>query len=50
MSKLQKNEFDLSKQIKSKKLEKENKNLDIKKKNYIVFCWPSLITQNLTQL
>ena len=30
MSRAQKNEFDLSKQIKSKKMEKENKNLDIK--------------------
>ena len=30
MSKPQKNEFDLNKQIKSKKVEKENRNLGIK--------------------
>ena len=30
MSKLQKNEFDLGKYIKSKKVERENRNLDTK--------------------
>ena len=38
MSKPQKNNLDLSKQIKSKKIEKKNRNLDIKYKNYIIFC------------
>ena len=47
MLKPQKNEFNLGNQIKSKKVKRENRNLDIKKKKYIVARSPNFIIQNL---
>lgn len=47
MFKSQKSEFNLGSQIKSIEREK-NRNLDIKKKKYIIVYWPKFIIQNLT--
>lgn len=49
--KLQRNKFDfLGNGIKSKIVNKNNKNLDTKKEKYIVIYLFYLITQNLTKL
>ena len=47
---IQKTQFNLGNQIKSKKIKKKNGNLDIKKEKYIVACQPNFIIQNLIQL
>ena len=41
MSRPQRNEFDLGKLIKSKKVKKESRNLGSKREKYIVRRWPS---------
>lgn len=50
MSDFQKNEFDLDKQIKSKKLQRENRNLSTKYEKNIILHKPSFTIQNITQL
>lgn len=47
MSKLQENKLSLDNEIKSKKIEKENRNLDTKEEKYIVICSSNFIIQNL---
>lgn len=46
MARFYRNEFNLDSEIKSKKVQKKNRNLDTKKKKYIVARLFHLITQS----